>query len=341
MASVVKTYDDVGLFTEWPVQFVATHRTGGPLTKLRTAGRAVVQVVGAMLTGRAAALHLHVAQRTSVVRKMIFVLLALLWRIPYLFHLHGSEFRVYYESECGPLMRRVIQIALIRAHHVIALSESWAKWLRDVAPGARIVVAYNPVRIPSDLCKRPRAAGILRLLFLGRLGIRKGIYDLIEAMRTLRERGLETHLECGGDGEVEQVKETVRKVGLESSVNVLGWITGSNKTQLLEEADVYILPSYNEGLPIAILEAMAYGLPVITTPVGGIPEAIEDGVEGFLVPPGSIADLADRIGRLAHDRELRERMGWAARQRAQAQFDANVVVGAVTALYEEIGVQRI
>ena len=127
------------------------------------------------------------------------------------------------------------------------------------------------------------------------------------------------------------------ELGIADHVELLGWVRGEDKERLLATAVLYVLPSYNEGLPVSVLEAMAAGLPILTTPVGGIPEAVTDGVEGFLVEPGDVRTLADRLERLLADADLARRMGVAARHKVEAAFSANAVVPQLEAMYAAMG----
>jgi glycosyltransferase involved in cell wall biosynthesis len=111
-----------------------------------------------------------------------------------------------------------------------------------------------------------------------------------------------------GNGEIEKVSKCVAGLGLKEVVELPGWISGQEKKKLLDEAYLYVLPSYFEGLPMSILEALATGTPVITTPVGGIPDAVRDGYNGFLVPTNSPQQIADRIEKVLNDKNLWNRL---------------------------------
>ena len=152
-------------------------------------------------------------------------------------------------------------------------------------------------------------------------------------------KGLQgTILIAGGEGlpgDKERMDRLVGEGGLASHIRLLGIVSGACKESALAEADCLVLPSYAEGLPMAILEGMAYGLPIIATRVGAIPEVITDGVEGFLVEPGDIESLADRLLRLSMDAELREQMGIAARRRVEADHSLDVMVEGLLTVYSE------
>ena len=130
------------------------------------------------------------------------------------------------------------------------------------------------------------------LLFLGLLGKNKGIYDLLECIRDHKvEFQGKLKLYIGGNGEIEHVKQLIKEYGIADIVIFEGWVSGDKKIELLNKSDAYILPSYKEGLPISILEAMSYGMPIISTPVGGIPEIVSNGENGYLVEPGNKEDI--------------------------------------------------
>jgi glycosyltransferase involved in cell wall biosynthesis len=157
-----------------------------------------------------------------------------------------------------------------------------------------------------------------KLLFLGRIGEHKGADRILRAIAKLPDavRG-RVRLCMAGDGAVDEACALAEQLGLASQVEIRGWIAGAEKEAWMRQTNVFILPSRNEGLPMAMLEAMAWGKALIVSPVGGIPEFVTDGVEGFLVPPDDIDAIADAIRKLAENPELRMQMGMAARKRVE------------------------
>jgi glycosyltransferase involved in cell wall biosynthesis len=178
------------------------------------------------------------------------------------------------------------------------------------------------------------------LLFLGRVGEAKGALDLIDAVARLKHRFPDITLAMGGDGDIDVAMERVHLFELSANVRFLGWVRGADKERLLQQATVYVLPSYSEGLPMSVLEAMAAGLPVVSTSVGGIPEAITDGEEGFLIQPGNVDALVNRLSLLLGDFEMRQRMGDAARTKAQALFSVDCVLPKIESVYASLGGYR-
>ena len=334
VSSVVNVLRDSGLFERFGIEYIASHGDGGATRKLATAIIGWLRCMARLLGGRVAVLHVHMASRASFWRKLLFILPAFALGVPVIVHLHGAEFRRFYSEESLVLVRRLIRYVFEKAARVIVLSEGWKAWASSAFPQARVVSVYNPVVLPELPAFEARESSTL--LFLGRLGARKGALDLIEAMARIRESFPTARLWMGGDGDVEGGRRRAATLGLAGQVELLGWVRGAEKQVLLEKATVYVLPSYNEGLPMSVLEAMSAGLPVVSTPVGGIPEAVTDGVEGYLVQPGDIDRLSECLARLLGDADLRRRMGEAGRRKVERLFSADVVIPQFEDVYAEL-----
>lgn len=336
VASVINVYRDNGVFERHPIEYLATHRDGGARVKLAAFGRALVRFAALLVTGKIGLIHVHTASRASFWRKSVFMFAARVFGIPSILHLHGAEFHLFYERS-GPLARRIIRSTFQNASHVVVLSEAWRKWVQGIGVTPAISVIYNPVTFPEAPPEwSSRVPG--RTLFFGRVGARKGAFDLLAAAAALRG-STELTVNLGGDGDIEKAREMAAELGIADQVEFLGWVRGDVKHRALREARIYALPSYNEGLPMSVLEAMAAGLPVLTTPVGGIPEAVSDGVEGFLVQPGDVPGLTARWRQLLTDDALARRMGEAARSKVERCFSATVILPQVENLYRTLGRQ--
>ncbi|MEO8992941.1 MAG: glycosyltransferase family 4 protein [Nitrosospira sp.] len=333
IATVVAKYRQSGLFDKWRITYLFTHVEGSAWRKLVTALSAYCRMIALLIKGHIGLIHIHVASRASIWRKSIFAFTAIPFRVPYVLHMHGAEFEEFFRGECGPLRREIIRALLRNAATVIALSVSWAAKLREIAPGAQVEVVYNSVSLPRQKTFEHNEVrnGIL---FLGRIGARKGAFDLIRAFAVVSG---DVKLALGGDGDVNEASELARQLGVSERVQLLGWVTGENKEALLSTASIFVLPSYNEGLPMSILEAMAWGVPVITTPVGGIPEVMRQGEEGVIVQPGDIDGLTAALRRLLDDEPLRQRLGANGRKRIQHIFSDEVVFPQLEAIWARFG----
>lgn len=216
--------------------------------------------------------------------------------------MHAGRFAVFYQQH-----RYAVRKVVNKSDVIIALSEYWKEYFKNEFPTKRVEIIKNVISAPRV---HKQQTGYFTLLFLGLLGKNKGIYDLLECIRDHKvEFQGKLKLYIGGNGEIEHVKQLIKEYAIADITIFEGWVSGDKKIELLNKSDAYILPSYKEGLPISILEAMSYGMPIISTPVGGIPEIVSNGENGYLVKPGNKEDIYKAIISLLNDSDLRNRMG--------------------------------
>jgi glycosyltransferase involved in cell wall biosynthesis len=335
--AVVRGYLDGGLFRRYPCVYVASHRAGSAWVKIFTALKAWVRVAILLRKLDAPLVHVQTASRGSFWRKAVVCLMARVARRPYIVHLHGGGFTRFYESESGPVGRLVIRNTLAHAALVIALSGEWRERLLRICPTARVEVLHNAVAIPDTVRARRPEEREPRLLFLGHLLPDKGVYDLVKAFARVAEQFPHLKLVLGGVGHIEAVRELASELGVRERVELPGWLGPESKNTALAGSTIFLLPSYHEGMPMALLEAMSWGLPVITTPVGGIPQIVTDRVNGLLVEPGDIPALATAITRLLHDPALRERLGNVARTTVETRFSLREALAKLSGIYQRFG----
>lgn len=336
ISAVVNAYRAGGLFERWPVRYLATHREGRALSKVVLAAAGFMRFAGLILTRRVAALHVHSASRASFWRKSPFLLLAFLSARPVIFHLHGGGFREFFERDCGPLARAWVRGVFKRAAQVIVLSPRWEAWVRTVAPQARVHVIPNPAPAITNKREHP-ADGDPVLLFLGAIIEKKGVFELLEAVAGLRERYPRCRLVLAGTGPAQaQVLARAAALGIASQVEMPGWVDAAARDARLAQAAVFVLPSYYEGMPMSVLEAMAAGVPVIASDVGGIPELIAHGVDGLLIAPGDVPALTAALEGLLSDAPLRAAMGQAAQHKVERCYAAERVLEQVEGIYRDL-----
>ena len=277
--------------------------------------------------------HIHVASNGSYLRKSILAGICMAFRHKTILHVHGAMFDQFIEK--SPQRRRSKIIRLFnRADRVVVLSEYWYSYFEKLVPKEKLLIIYNPSSTyQSGFVKAYRKSGI-QILFMGRLGQRKGAYDLLQAAARLRDINFSLHLY--GDGELNRVREMVKSKGLQDIIKVGSWVPHSKINELYENADIMVLPSYAEGLPMSLLEAVGKGLPIVSTKVGGIPEIVEEGRNGFLVEPGDIESLADRIRILLTAPELIEQMGKQSLAIAKAKFSVEKIRLQLEELYRQL-----
>ena len=191
---------------------------------------------------------------------------------------------------------------------VICLSNSWRDEIKKIAPHANIVVIPNSVKLPL-LSNRVNNSEKIAILFLGLIGERKGLFDLIKVFMRLLKDGNNIVLNIGGNGDTTKLLSAIFDLGIKKNANYLGWVSEEERDRLFRNTDIFVLPSYGEGMPMSILEAMSYSVPVISTLVGGVPELIEDGETGILVNPGDLDMLYEKMSDLIHNEKYRKKLG--------------------------------
>ena len=338
ISAVVNTYRALGWFERWPVEYVATHCDGTAARKLLAALGGLARFAWLLVRDGRAVLHVHSASRASFWRKCAFMALGLAAGCPVLFHLHGGGFRRFYELECGPLRRRVVRFFLERAARVIVLSESTRAWVQAVARNVRVVCIPNPAPAAGSEIKYLRnRIGPHFLLFIGRIERDKGIFDLLEAFCTLRESMPGLALVCAGEGDREELVRRAALLGVQDALHLPGWVDGGAVRYLLERAAAFVLPSYAEGQPMSLLEAMAAGTPVVATTAGGIPELVTHGETGLLVAPGDKAALEACLREILLDRRKSARIARAARASVLERHAPDRVLEMLAAVYRDAG----
>src|SRR4051812_17730926 len=322
IAAAVDAYRRHGLFKRWPITYIATHGDGTLGQNIATAARAAREFAALLATDRRVAVHVHVHSGAGFWREAAFMSAALAAGCPVALQLHGTG----YDAS--------IRWFLERAALVCVPCEAMRTWVKSVA--RRAAVALVPPPVALELPEVAEKSNLV--LFLGRLEAAKGVYDLLDAIAAVRSSVPDVRLVCAGDGDQVGVVRYAEGLDIAQAVKFTGWVGPSGKRALLEHAAVFALPSYDEALPVSLLEAMSAGIPVVATKVGGIPEVVVDGASGLLVAPGDKSGLQRAIARLLADRALAERIGAAARETARVRAAPERALVALEDVYDALGV---
>lgn len=300
VAQVLNTYSSFF----FPFRFICTTRGTNQLGKIFQLAYAIIKFTcSCMFNKQIKIIHIHGASYHSFFRKRIFIYIGHAFRKKIIYHVHGAEFNMFSATH-----QKEVSATLKKVDCIIALSQYWKVFFEKEFRHPNVKVLPNV--IPSKAYSERYIKFPLHALFLGALGQRKGIYDLLQVIAMHKDEFADKLvLHVGGNGEIEKVLHYIDSEGLQNIVKFEGWVSGEKKTKLLTQCHFYVLPSYAEGLPISILEAMSYQMPILTTSVGGIPEIVKDGINGFLDEPGNQEGLYQHIHALLSDASLIKKMG--------------------------------
>lgn len=243
--------------------------------------------------------HIHGSSYNSFERKYIYFKILKFFNVKLIYHIHGAEFHIFYKNS-SVRKRKKIQDFINNVDGLICLSSFWENFFTKNFRPKRVKVIPNIVPDPILISKTSNDK--FQFLFLGHISERKGIWLLLEVIEELKNiLNDKVVFKIGGNGEVEKLNQIIKKKEINKIAEYIGWVSNEEKIKFLSNSDAYILPSYNEGLPISILEAMSYGLPIVSTKVGGIPEIVKNNVNGFLIEPGNKVELKKALLNVVKD----------------------------------------
>lgn len=267
-------------------------------------------------------IHIHSASGKSFVRKSLIIKVAKMLGYKIVFHSHSGYFKDYV-TKVG---KSKICSILDKCDAIVVLSNVWKRYFEEEL-GYKNVCVINNIVYKVDKIKNNNRHGKLKMLFLGLICDNKGIFDLVNMIAEHKSE-LEDKIELnvGGVGEDVRLQNMIDQYGLAQMVKPLGWVSGDLKNELLADCDVCVLPSYVEGVPISILEAMANGKAVIASTVGGIPEIVEDNVTGLLHAPGDKEGIYKAVKYVNENSDALSRFGHKGYEKVIAFYPEAVVL---------------
>jgi glycosyltransferase involved in cell wall biosynthesis len=333
MRVVMEDLFDSRLGADYEMDWLSTFEGPGWRRRLLSFSRSLLLLSAWSVRGRGRIVHVHATVRGSMYRKAICVLLAKALRRRVVLHVHsGPGDLETFRAGLGGVRAALLGFAIRRADVVVAVSEPSATRLRAGFGVDEIVVIPNPAPPPAaDLAAAGDREPPLAIFLGGFENPVKGGAEVLAALERLEPGAFEFDLAGPGEPSPAELAAIEARPG----TRWLGWIEGEELRRLYAESSVFVLSSTSEGLPMALLEAMSRGMAIAATEVGGVPDVLDDEVEGLLVPPGDVGALAAALGRLAGDRGLRERLGRAARERAAAMGPEGAAAG-FDAIYREL-----
>ena len=315
------------------LQVIPTHQRGSVKQRLLVFAKALRTLAGFCLRPGDRVVHLHTTVRGSMYRKTICAMLAKALRAPVVLQVHVGEPELEsFRERVDPVSLAAFRWAFGHVDKVLSVGAASAREVEEHYSARDVEVLPNAAPAPVDgPVPDPAPAGEARLLYIG--GFHdpvKGGEVLLDALPAIIAQHPGVQVTIAGPGEA-----PARLAAVNGRATWLGWLDADAKARALREADIFLMPSTSEGLPVALLEAMAYGKPIVATRVGGIPDVLADGAEGMLVPPGDVAALADAVVTLVGDPARAWELGRAAKERV-AELGPDTIAKRLDLVYQEV-----
>ena len=327
ITSVVKAHEMGTQWNKYHCRWIETHTDRNIGTKFWRFFVSLIQFT--FLIPFYDLVHIHLSEPPSAIRKSFYFRIAKWWHKKIIVHFHSFNPNTTINSKHKPLYKKMFS----EADFVITLSNQWKIWVEEALGIKNVIVLYNPCQLipKNSLVKKSNV-----ILFAGTLNQRKGFIDLIYAFASIASKNTDWTLVFAGNGEVEKGLALAKDLKIEKQVIFKGWVSGKDKDELFHSAKIFCLPSYEEGFPMAVLDAWAYSLPVITTPVGGLPDILNDGKNALVFQPGDTEHLVNHLERLISDDELRSVISQESLKLAQNVFNIENINQQLADIYKEV-----
>ena len=326
ITSVVKAYENSPLWNKFRCKWIETHRDGGAFTKLSYLLEGFLLFL--LNVPFYSIVHIHTSEPPSALRKVLFMAVSKLLGKKVIVHFHSFSVNTTINSKYQWVYRYLFG----KADCVLVLSKYWQDELCDTFGfnEDKVKVLYNPCTTEVSNKVYPKKKEIL---YAGTVNARKGYADMINAFAKVADKHRDWSIVFAGNGEIEEGKALASRLGIDKQTVFLGWVRGDDKDKAFKEASVFCLPSYAEGFPMGVLDAWAYGLPVITTPVGGIPDIAKDGKNCLLFDPGDTNKLTEQMDKMMSSETLRIDIAKESSELAKGIFSVEEVTGRLENIY--------
>ena len=329
ITSVVKAYENSPLWDKFHCKWIETHRDGGAFTKLSYLLKGFLQFL--LCVPFYDIIHIHTSEPPSALRKVLFMAVSKMLGKKVIVHFHSFSVDTTIKSK----YQNVYRYLFGKADVVLVLSKYWQDELCRTFgfKDSKVKVLYNPCTTEVSSKAYPKRK---QILYAGTVNARKGYADMIKAFAQIANRYSDWSIVFAGNGEIEEGKFLASQLGIAKQTIFLGWVRGEEKDKAFKEASIFCLPSYAEGFPMGVLDAWAYGLPVITTPVGGIPDIAIDGKNCLLFNPGDVDVLAKQMDKMMSSEELRKLVASESNELAKGIFSVEKVTERLGIFYQNI-----
>lgn len=326
ISAVVNNYYKAGLDKKVELKYIGTMEDGSKWHKLAVAIKAIIEFIGCVR--QYDIVHINMASDMSLYRKIPFIYLSKVFSKKLVIHQHGGNFQEFYYKECSKRKRKFIKKTLEKADVFLVVADYLGDIFKDIITEEKIISLPNSIEVPEKVDEKAYGQ---KLLFLGRLCKEKGIRELLEVVIELKKDYPKLELYLGGVWVDEDLKDLADQHT--DFIHQLGWIGNEEKQKYLRECSIFVLPTYFEGLPMSLLEGMAYECACIASAVGGIPQVIEDGINGMLIESKDKEHLKNSIECLLQDIKMQEKLGQAAREKVLRKFELMTSVDKLINIY--------
>ncbi|MBN1480501.1 glycosyltransferase family 4 protein [candidate division KSB1 bacterium] len=279
-------------------------------------------------------IHIHTASYTSFWEKCAYICAGKVAGKKIVVHIHGALFKEFYKTSSRPAQKLIIRF-LRRCDAIFVLSRSWKDFFSKIVCDNKLYIVENGINLApfKNIGKKPARFSIVHM---GEVSARKGIYDILKVAEVLQRQKFKVHFDIVGPGELDKVSALIQQKKIEDYITLHGAQFGEKRYVYFQRAHCFILASYGEGFPIALIEALAAGLPVVTTRVGGIPDMITHGVHGFLCEPGNIDEIANAIQHYIQNSKTSCESAEENRLHANTHFNIECCADKIAKIYRDI-----
>ena len=311
--------------------YVATSTGGSKIKRVCKMIDGYFKVIEILASKKIDIVHIHMAEKGSVYRKNIVIKMAKMFGVTVVVQMHAGPILAWYESL--PLKKQFsVSKILNSADRILVLGEYWKKQMVKIVNANKIEVLYNGAECPSQNLYNIDGKYIL---YMGVFKKAKGIYDLIDAIKIIDNQlppDIKVYL-CGMD-ENGKTKKYVMEHGLNNRIVMPGWIDKGTRLELFKNTQICVLPSYFEALSMTVIEAMCYGIPIVTTNISTMPELLGNKIT--LIQPGNVPQLANEILSLNQNTNLRMKMSNIEYQRAKRKFSVDIIMKKTINIYNSL-----
>lgn len=333
ISAVVNNYYRAGLDKAVELEYIGTMEDGSKWHKLKIAVEALVKFITKV--SKYELVHIHMASDRSLYRKLPFISLAKLFRKKLIIQQHGGNIKQFYYEECGKKRQKLIKKILQKADTFLVVAPYLKDIFKDIVKEEKIIILPNAIEIPKEV--KADYSG-QNLLFLGRICKEKGIHELLDAIKELKQEFPKLQLYLGGVWVEEELEKKAKLY--DDFVHYLGWIDAEKKEEWLAKCNIFVLPTYFEGLPMSLLEGMAYGCACVATRVGGIPQVMTDRKDGLLIPAKDVQAIKNAVKELLLNQKLQEMLGSNGRKNVEDNFEIGKSVSRLIQIYENVYSER-